>query len=166
MTIGRSESELIRMYLESRTVGCPACNHNLRGATGEACPECGTALRLNLNAGMRGIGPWLTGLLAVALPMGFSLIFGLIGAIGGWRAWKLQGQSTYISPWAPQDWKTVGIFAGEAVVCAILLTWVVRRRGRVMERPRIEQWVRAAGLAVFMAVLQVGVLYLWVEMQM
>lgn len=37
-------SDEIRMHLANRDVLCPNCNYNLKGATGELCPECGLYL--------------------------------------------------------------------------------------------------------------------------
>lgn len=41
-----SDAEVRRLFLKSRDVSCPRCHFNLRGVTGDKCPECGEAIQL------------------------------------------------------------------------------------------------------------------------
>lgn len=155
------ETELIRTYLADRTIGCPVCHHNLRGASGTACPECGTALRLHLNTANARLGPWLLGVVAVAMPLGFATVLGVTGAIGAWRAWQLGQQNVWMNVWTRDDTVTLAGLGGEAVFCAIVLAFVIRRRGKFLAKSRVEHWVRAIALTVVMITIQAGLLYVW-----
>lgn len=42
----RPHAERLERYLADLDLACPACKYNLKGTRGEACPECGYALRL------------------------------------------------------------------------------------------------------------------------
>lgn len=43
-----TEDELVAEYLKGRDFSCPGCGYNLRGLSGQTCPECGLAFRLQL----------------------------------------------------------------------------------------------------------------------
>jgi hypothetical protein len=60
---------LVRDFLATREVRCPACRHNLRGVKGHRCPECGFELHLTLRAPRFGSGVWLAGVFGLALTL-------------------------------------------------------------------------------------------------
>lgn len=146
-----SEAELVREYLKDRTIGCPRCGYNLRGAAGEHCSECGERLELRLSSTRERVGPWLVAVLALALPLGFAVIIALAGAFGAWR-------SPY---WNQNDTTTLGAAAAVSLCLLVGLFVVSRRRHRFMQRPRVEQWVRALALAGFMGAVQIALLVFW-----
>ncbi len=51
-----SGHDLLREFLSHRDAMCPACGYNLRGLTGQACPECAAALTLDVARAREG--PW------------------------------------------------------------------------------------------------------------
>ncbi len=63
------EAGAVREYVRDRDVACPGCGYNVRGLEGDACPECGRGLRVEIRAQGRTAGWW------------FGL-FGLCGASG------------------------------------------------------------------------------------
>lgn len=65
-------------FLAERDIDCPVCAYQIRGLTSERCPECGASLRLQVGSLDLRLGPWLTGLLSIALPFG---LFAIILAI-------------------------------------------------------------------------------------
>lgn len=146
---GNPDIEVIQQYLRDRTVGCPACGYNLRGVAGGSCPECGTRLTLQLNSVDVPHKWWLIRLLSTALPLGFV---GILAAAAGFGAWR----SAY---WGESDWWTLGALCGSTVVYSLMLIGIVRRRARFLARPRLEQRVRAIGLLLIMASLQVAMFY-------
>jgi hypothetical protein len=77
-----SDVELTKSFLSDRTIGCPACQYNLRGSAGDMCPECGTKLELHLVSMDVKLGWWLVGLLGIALPLGFAGTFACTAAFG------------------------------------------------------------------------------------
>jgi predicted RNA-binding Zn-ribbon protein involved in translation (DUF1610 family) len=146
-----SEAELVREYLRERTIGCPKCGYNLRGAAGNNCPECGSHLELRISSARDRIGPWILAVLAVALPLGFAAVITIAGAFGAWR-------SPY---WGPNDTVTLAASATVSVMLLIGLVVVVRRRHRFSQRRCAEQWLRSLALAGFMGVVQIALLIIW-----
>lgn len=146
-----SDVELIRSFLHDRSIGCPVCAYNLRGASGDSCPECGAKLNLQLCTIDLRLGLWLIGLLAVALPMGFTGTMAALASFGAWRA-------TY---WFERDWWLFGALWGATAFYGLCLCGVIRRRSKFLQMSRLEQRVRAWGLAIAMLSLQVLSLYLF-----
>ena len=156
-----NQVDLIRQYLADRTVGCPVCHYNLRGVAGNSCPECGTRLHLHINTLDLRLGPWLLGVIAVAMSLGFSFILGTTAAFGAWRAWKMGQNFSWYQPWSRADSVTLAALGGLSMFYLVTLGFIIRRRGKFLARPRIEQWLRAITLTLIMTAIQVGALYLW-----
>lgn len=81
-------------YLRDREEPCPACRYNLRGLTGEACPECGEPLRLRVGLVNPKLAAYFTLLCAAACGAGGSglmLLLVLAQAPGDWLVEQLAG---------------------------------------------------------------------------
>ena len=148
-----NQPALIRQYLADRTIGCPVCGYNLRNAGGQSCPECGTELQLHLGTLNPRLGWWMVGLLAVALPLGFASILAGTATIGAW-------QSAF---WRESDWWVFGALCGLTLLYSMFLVALIRRRGKFLRMSRLEQRVRAIGVALIMLAAQVATLYLFAQ---
>lgn len=141
---GGTSGEVLRTYLAGRDVPCPVCRYNLRGCAGSECPECGARLDLRVGSVDLRLGPWLLGVLSLALPMGFSGICG-VAALIGWRNAVV---------WRDRDWFVlIGLWV-VTLAYAIVLFIASKRRARFLRRTRRAQWVRAGVMAVVSAAIQ------------
>jgi hypothetical protein len=122
------ELDLLRAYLRDRDVACPVCTHNLRGAAGFACPECGGRLDLHVTSMDMPHRWWIICLLACAAPLG------LFGALAGAGTWSLaHGWMTSHDGWL------LGGCWGMTVLCASSLLALARRRTRFIQKPLLKQ---------------------------
>ncbi|MCW5764910.1 MAG: hypothetical protein KIT68_02905 [Phycisphaeraceae bacterium] len=70
--LGVQREDLVRLYLSTRHVPCPACGYDLHGAVGGRCPECELPLRVELRGESTPRHLWLpvaalTGMVAMSL---------------------------------------------------------------------------------------------------
>lgn len=93
--------------------------------------------------------------LAVALPLGFAVVFGISGA------WAAIRQSVW---WRAQDWYIAGGSWMLSALYAGLLLLLIRRRGKFAHRSLAEQRVRAWGTVIVMTSLQIAILYVFNRM--
>lgn len=153
---------LIREYLRDRTIGCPSCQYNLRGVESDKCPECGIHLQLSLDSQLRTLGPWLTSLFGVCLPLGFTSIMAAIACIGGLHALSLgSGQSPWFTPWNGNDTFTLITLLILSGCYFIVLRSRIRNRGSFLARPQKEQWIRAVVFTAVMFTILAGSLLVW-----
>ena len=68
------DEQLLCAYLADRDVACPRCGYNVRGLTGDTCPECGSQLMLTLNAAMPKQASMFAGLIGLAGALGYAAI--------------------------------------------------------------------------------------------
>lgn len=61
-------------YLANRDEPCPSCGYNLRGLSGNHCPECNTDLVLRVAIAEPRLGLFLATIVAWALGAGFSVL--------------------------------------------------------------------------------------------
>ena len=134
----RTEPDLLAEYLTGRDVDCPVCRYNLRGTRTVRCPECGAHLRLRVGSIDLKLSAWLVGVLALALPMGFSMVMGIAGLIGMRRSLN----------WAKEDWIILALMWGLVVVYGITLLVVSRRRARFLRRSGRSQWIRTTIVSI------------------
>jgi hypothetical protein len=158
------QSELIRQFLADRTIGCPSCRYNLRGAAGNSCPECGVPLQLHLNTPSVRLGAWLVSVMSVAFPLGFSGILGATAICGALRAMQYGPSNGWYQPWNRFDTVTSTGLAVMTLFYSVVLVIVIRRRTRFLLRPRGEQWLRSISLGVVMLAIQVAMFSLWARL--
>jgi hypothetical protein len=95
-----SDDRGLRHYLAQYDAPCPGCGYNLRGLTGDTCPECGDALRLGVvGSGRSGRARWKVWAahpvaLVLAATVGLGLLLGreaagtmLLACAGAMLAW-------------------------------------------------------------------------------
>jgi hypothetical protein len=118
----------LRAYLAERDAPCPGCTYNLRGVTGDECPECGTRIELGLvDRSLRKLLWWFVFICSATIGIAESLngftglafasdTYGYPTTTGSWLSWiSVAGQAS------------VGVVAA---VCAALLLCGPRRAGR------------------------------------
>lgn len=66
--------EILVSFLADRDESCPLCGYNLRGLTGERCPECAKSLVLRVGLQEPNLGAFMAGLIALASAAGFCLL--------------------------------------------------------------------------------------------
>lgn len=84
--------DLLITYLADRDTPCPGCGYNLRGLTGERCPECFQELQLRVGLVEPRMRLYLTALIGAAAGMGLNgllVIYLLIAVMrmGGPALW-------------------------------------------------------------------------------
>jgi hypothetical protein len=139
-----TEAHLLRALLASRDISCPVCAYNLRGNESRNCPECGANLNLQVGSADLQLGPWLTALLGVALPLGFVSIYAAF-AVATLLVFIFDDSS------GPAVSDLAAAMAVPALICAgyaFLLWRLVRRRRKFWAKPRRAQWRSAALYAV------------------
>jgi hypothetical protein len=119
-----TDSAFLRAYLAGRDAPCPNCDYNLRGLTGDRCPECGLELVLRVSLSEPKLGAFLTGLVGLSAGAGFS---GLI-----FLYWLLQ--TFFIRMGSSNEPRLLTIMLGGLIIeSAALLGWLKsRRRLRLM----------------------------------
>ena len=144
------ERLLIIAHLHERDEPCPACGYNLHGIPTPICPECGTELAVTVCRAKDALGPWLLGLIVTAAGLGFSSVMSIAGIAAAVR---------HIN-WTPGDLQVLLSFSAAATISAVTLIVVLRRRTLIMNRPRIEQWTRAAVTCGWMLIVHTAVVWL------
>lgn len=71
----------LRQFLAERDALCPNCGYNLRGLTGDRCPECNEPLVLKVGLSEPKLAEWMVGLVGVGMSTGFCLIVLLWGIV-------------------------------------------------------------------------------------
>lgn len=137
--------------VSDRDAPCPVCDYNLRGIVEPRCPECGSALRLEIGSENLRLGPWLAAMLGPALAIGFD---GVVAT--------LMSVALVLEPPTSPGERTVvacmlGTFVVLAAACGLAILSLVRRRKAWHRRPLRTQWRSAA--IIFGAVFAVHALF-------
>lgn len=148
------DAPLLRTFLAEQDVPCPTCRSNLRGLTAEACPECGSPLRLSVSTDGPRLGPWVVVFLAASVPLGFVGVLGVLAIV-----------ATLKSPVRSAAELRDALFLGVATACLAGAMWfVVRRRGRFLSRPRYEQYARALAATITFGMVTLVILDVWTRL--
>lgn len=116
-----SDGALLRAFLASRDIGCPACGYNLCSIKSAKCPECGAALHLTLATSARRANPfWMLGFFPLAAATGMPLVL-VLGM-------------TYDALMMPNAWGrgegTAFLWSLALVLGLVACIWVLRRCGQ------------------------------------
>lgn len=78
--MAQTDHEFLRAFLGERDTPCPGCGYNLRGLTGDVCPECAQKLRIGVGLVEPRLAWFLAGLVGLSVGLGFAgiiLIWGV-----------------------------------------------------------------------------------------
>jgi hypothetical protein len=132
--------ESLRQVLAGTNVACPRCGYNLRGSSGEVCPECGLALSPEILVVVTAPAPTR----AYRLAQGGAVMSAAIG-VGN----LMVHAHRYATPaeWRSRAAMTLAAVLGVGVAAA----WILAR-DRIQSRPGHIQ-ARAASLVWTIAAL-------------
>lgn len=133
MTEPTPEIEILRRLVAGSDYTCPVCSYELRGLSSPVCPECGARLSVAVGSDHLRLGPWLTMLLSVAIPLGFFAGFLVITTL----MMMLLGRSN-----TNEREMMAGCFVSGLVFTGLLIV-VVRVRRALARRERRRQWLIA-----------------------
>ena len=109
----------LRAHLADRDVPCPSCSYSLRALTTDRCPECNQQLVLAVRLAEPRLALWVTGLIGLAVGLGFH------GLILFWAAVML---FTRAGGGGPNMRELIPLLVGLAFCAPALTVWTVRRR--------------------------------------
>lgn len=140
---------LRQQYLAIEHVPCPACSYDLHGIQGEACPECGDAIRIGIVRRNAGCGLDVALIAAIMWNMGYHIMsvvslflrgtIGRVDALGTtWFQWHLGAAIVcaaigtmfgLLRRWTPRGAKmaALGALVVAMVVAEILFVLVIDR---------------------------------------
>ena len=139
----------LRDFLNRSDVACPRCRYNLRGVTGDSCPECGWGLKLELRSYAAARRVRLALIIACAWAVAVNLVTTfpfvnrlLRGAEGKVTVWW----------WLTTGWPSVVCAAGVAMLVGLLIT-----RDRYFSRAQ-GWWLLGLAALLFLQLVVTGVL--------
>jgi hypothetical protein len=75
------QTSLLPTYLAHRDEPCPSCGYNLRALKTDRCPECNQQLVLRVGLAEPRMAAFITGVVGLAMGLGFSVILAVFIAI-------------------------------------------------------------------------------------
>lgn len=133
-----NEAEFLRAFLSGRDAPCPACRYNLRDLQSGHCPECGLALTLRVNLVDPALGSFLTGIVGLAVGMGFH------GSVLAWAVFVLLNRRF---GGGPKFFELLPLMVGFASCLAGILFLVKRRTWFIAHS---AGWRTRVGLALWL----------------
>ena len=140
-TLDENRGALLRDFVAMEAPKCPVCAYHLAGLRGTVCPECGTGLKLQVEAAESRLGMWATAIVGLSVAGGgAALILGTFVVLS-------------IVHGPPRGGDTLYLFLyplAVAVVCLTLLTALAKKTGRRWFQQRgaqTAQWVVVWSLA-------------------
>jgi hypothetical protein len=128
-------------FVRTRDAACPVCSYNLRGLAAPVCPECSAHLHLQVGSENLRLGPWLVGVVSLALGLGFDGVVSLI---------MIGALIIVPPPPSPAAWRQVltilGVLVLLAAICGCGLWGMLRWRGVWTRMPLPKQRMVAASL--------------------
>jgi hypothetical protein len=133
---------LVVEFLRERDIACPTCLYNLRETAGDRCPECGTAIRLEVAGSTSGAFWWLASVIGCAIG-GLILVLALVHLIGDVvradpRQLALVRQGVLSSSELPR-WSTAAYVVALVTATSIAFAWLLTSRRRFGRLPRIPR---------------------------
>lgn len=123
-------------WLAAHDDPCPACGYSLRGLGDPVCPECSMRLRLTVGAPGLRLGPWVAGIIAPALALGFD---GVMSLVLIWALVTSPGVGVFLVV-------ITGVFILLGAASAAVMLAVIRSRRRWLRRRPAAQIRWAAAL--------------------
>lgn len=157
-------NEMLRLYLAERDEACPGCGYNLRGLSGERCPECARELALAVaHREVLGVRArrWIRVFAAL-----MCVCYMTAGAANFYWYWRYVGS---MGPGVSSAYYAIqangGGFLGFAMAIVIAIPLLGLRGSRVSREARYVQMLRwTVGATMVMTVWQLlmYVLYMFV----
>ncbi|KAA0217281.1 MAG: hypothetical protein DYG94_01395 [Leptolyngbya sp. PLA3] len=139
-----SDGSVLARYLDGEHAPCPVCEYDLFKVNGSECPECGSPIQLGVVSPHACPGPWLLGVIAFALALGFDGVVLLLMFV----PMLAQGVPAFSA--APQFWALYLMMWCLGGASATGLTLVLRRKRQWQSHPVKKQ--RRLGWMVFLGV--------------
>lgn len=150
MPSGAIDVEAVRAYVAERDVPCPGCGYNLRGLTGERCPECNEALEVRIGLAEPRMGAFIACVVGLAVGAGAAGLWELGALVMCLRlGWPGGREVFWIMGYPP----LMLMLEGAA------LWWLVSAAGRRWLRSRPPGGARAAALGAWG--LTMGLFIVW-----
>lgn len=162
------QNDALIKYLSRSQDRCLSCDYSLKGLTSDRCPECGTALRLQLVPTSGTQSPWwwmatlgstLSALLAVRLLLS---LYSKVEQVAGNPSIKAMVDAGLASSQDLADWRILFFAAACCLVCTAMLAWLIARRRYF---GTWERWQRVTwGVVGFLSpLLLIGAIFTFVD---
>lgn len=144
---GDRQAELLRAFLAERDVACPGCGYNLRGLTGDACPECHETIHLGVVPGDTAWGTLVGTIVAL------SIAAGMAGVVAGFSLFMTMFRN---GPHPSERFVFMYYPAATFVLTVVPVNWLMCASGRRWFRsraPATRGAIRLAAITVSSAII-------------